>query len=264
MIEPIKDVFNIVFFIIISTVTILTYIQAKKTLFSPIKTEIFKFQLKMFEEVLGFFQDKTETDFIGIFDLRNIVIINAYRMTDDYVGSFFADEIPIDEGVKEKRDKSFVGETITIESANKYFDKVGINNPRIEKKPAKEKTTNPAIIFAHWQKYTYDFVGFTKRYDTAIKKLSAMSASPLLPKSLRDQINQFKKSAEDNLGLTREVITMCAKLMTEHYPTAEKMQKFTAEWIWNEFNDRRVHFEPIAHEILVSINTYLRIENIMK
>ena len=45
----IKDFFQIIFFCVVITVTILSYLQAKKSLFTPIKSETFKMQIKAFD-----------------------------------------------------------------------------------------------------------------------------------------------------------------------------------------------------------------------
>ncbi|MFQ2043355.1 hypothetical protein [Aeromonas sp. s11] len=50
-----KDIVNIMFFVAMAFLALLSYLQARKTIFQPIKTEIFKYQLKAFEEVIGHF-----------------------------------------------------------------------------------------------------------------------------------------------------------------------------------------------------------------
>jgi hypothetical protein len=42
----VKDIVNILFFLTVGTIGILSYLQAKKTIFTPLKTEIIKYQLK--------------------------------------------------------------------------------------------------------------------------------------------------------------------------------------------------------------------------
>lgn len=63
-VETYKDIANIIFFITMSIIAILSYIQAKRTVFSPIKTETFKYQLQAFEKVIEHFQDKSEIDLL--------------------------------------------------------------------------------------------------------------------------------------------------------------------------------------------------------
>jgi hypothetical protein len=42
-----------------SVIAVLSYLQARKTLFSPIKTEIFKIQMEEFKLVLAFFNKRS-------------------------------------------------------------------------------------------------------------------------------------------------------------------------------------------------------------
>jgi hypothetical protein len=61
-------------------VTILSYLHARKTLFAPIRTETFKLQLEAFREVLAYFQNKSEIDFVHAFDYERCVNLNALQM----------------------------------------------------------------------------------------------------------------------------------------------------------------------------------------
>jgi hypothetical protein len=70
--EDWKNFFNILFFIVMIVIAILSYIQARKTLFSPIKTEIFKVQIGAFQDVLKFFNRHNSYDFDREFDVNNI------------------------------------------------------------------------------------------------------------------------------------------------------------------------------------------------
>ena len=51
----VREAIQAMFFIVVGTVTVLTYLKAKRTLLQPIRTEIFKEQIKTFAELLGFF-----------------------------------------------------------------------------------------------------------------------------------------------------------------------------------------------------------------
>lgn len=55
---PLKDFFQIVFFIVVATVGAFTYLSASETLFTPIRTEIFKLQVYEFEKILFFLKTR--------------------------------------------------------------------------------------------------------------------------------------------------------------------------------------------------------------
>jgi hypothetical protein len=69
----IKDGINIIVLVIGCVIAILTFIQAKKSIFTPIKTETFRMQLKSFGELLDYFKDDGLSNFDGKFDIEEIV-----------------------------------------------------------------------------------------------------------------------------------------------------------------------------------------------
>jgi hypothetical protein len=167
-----KDYLNAAFFLVIGVLSILSYLQARKTIFTPIKTEIFKYQLKCFEEILEYFQYKTEIDFINCFDLDLIVKKNASCLLDDYVDAFFAQEFKRDPKKWKERYKEFVGAVFSKEYAEKnlfILDSSNFKEPEFKDEPS--TITNPAVILARWQEYEYGAVHYTKEYNDQIEKL---------------------------------------------------------------------------------------------
>lgn len=263
-ITVVRDVANVVFFIAMSTVTVLSYLHARKTLFAPIRTETFKLQLKVLEQLLAFFQDKTETDFQSFLDLPRIVSLNSFQMADAYASRFFQGDLEVDREKRVKRYKLLVGAVVSLKHAEKYFKDI---DPAIqEAKPVSKdsQVTNPAVILAKWQKYEHDAVGFTREYSDRVKELNRLATSPILPRELRELIVNFERACRDNLGLIGEAITECAREMPEHFTSASDMKNFSPHWVWNRFNARSVRFEPLAKDILEHVNTYLKVEDIMK
>jgi len=261
-IETIKNIFNILFFIAVASVGILSYLQARKTLFSPIRTEIFKLQLKNFEELLAFFQNKNEYELMKELDLDKILRLNSIQMADSYAKKFFSEEITIDEEIKKKNRSQLIGAVVPAEQMQKNFKKIDVSNRRPETK--QETITNPAIILSSWHKYEHSITGYTQKYEEQTKEVLRLSASPLLPKKLRELLGKFNNIAHKNLIQIGETISKSAKQMPEHFPTAAAMSEFDTNWIWNDFSDIREPLEPVAKEILSYMESYLNIENLMK
>ncbi|MGF7001527.1 hypothetical protein [Paraburkholderia sp. GAS32] len=263
IIEATKNIINILFFVIISVVTVLSYIQARRTFFAPIRTETFKLQLKAFEEVLLFFQNKSESDYVNVFDLHTIVSLNTLRMVDCYVAEFFPDEIDIDQVAREEVFSVIVGGTMNNEFLKKYYT---VPHSPISQEEYKETTkiTNPAVVFSRWKKYEHGYIEFTAQYVDQVKLLRTLSASPLLPKELRELIGDFVSLPGAALGTLERVLTACSKEMPTHCATAVDLKKFSDAWIWNKFNDEKPKFEPLAEKILDYVNSYLKVEDLMQ
>jgi hypothetical protein len=258
----IKDFFQIIFFCVVITVTILSYLQAKKSLFTPIKTETFKMQIKAFEEILLFFQNKRETDFTSQFDFDNLLGINAQLLIIDYIETFFKNEVEIDpEKVKELRNNS-AGAVVTQNYASKHFVKPDYYEK--QEKKEKEEITNPALILREWENYEYGKIEFTNKFNEEIEKLKNLSASPLIPQPLKDKINFFNKKIHDNLFLIGKVLTAVAKELPTTFPNSKSLNNLNQSGMWNKYNNDMEKVEEDAQQILAYIRQYLKIDELIK
>lgn len=262
VIGSIKDVFQIMFFSIVACVTILSYMQARKTLFTPIKTETFKMQIKSFEDILAFFQSKTETDFTHQFDFDFMVAANFRLMFTDYIKTFFKNEIKINEEPIKDLYAKFAGATITQSYMEKnfhlpeYFEKT--------QKKEKEEITNPALILQSWRDYEYGQVHFSKTFIDETEKLNKLIASPLLTTELKNKLKSFKEKVQGNHILIGVTLTELAQELPTKFPTAKSIENLEMTGVWNKFNSKKEDLEPNAKEILDYIRQYLRIENLIE
>ncbi len=262
LIGIVKDVLQILFFLIVGIVTILSYLQARKTLFTPIKTETFKIQIKDFEEILAFFQSKTETDFTSQFDFDFIINSNSRLMFADFIEHFHKNEIKIDkEKLKELR-KNFYGAIATQSWAERHF-----SSPDYFEKPEKEKPeeiTNPAIILENWRNYEYGPIHFSKKFSEETNKLSKLIASPLIPVDLKNLIVKFEKKVRENLHLVGKVLNNIAQELPQKFPTENSIKNFEPNGIWNRYNGEKEDLETTATEILKYIRRYLKIDKLVE
>lgn len=256
-----KDIFQIVFFIIVALITIFSYIQAKKTLFTPIKTETFKMQIKAFEEILAFFQTKTETDFTQQFDFDFIFHANCRLMLNDYIETFFKGKIKINEESMKELQKDFAGGLVSAEFAHKnfispeYYEKT-----KIDKEP---EITNPALILEKWKAYEYGHIFYSKKYFEESEKITQLIASPLLPITLKDKIELFDRKVKDNLFQIGKTLTTLAEELPQKLPNAKSVVQIDPAGLWNRYNKDYEYLEPTAKEILGYIRTYLKIDTLV-
>ncbi len=259
IVKTTADVFQILFFIVIASVTILSYIQARKTLFTPIKTETFKMQIKAFEDILAFFQNKTETDFARQFDIDFIVSANAQLLLNDYVELFF--KIKINSDVLQELNKNFIGAVASLSFAEKHFQ----SPEYFERTKPKEEIeiTSPAQIFEKWKIYEYGLIHYSKVFSEEMNKLTKIIASPLLPVELKNKLTEFEKTVNDNLFLIGSILTKISQEFPQKFPNAKSIYNFEMAGIENKYNREKKDLQPIAAEILVYIRHYLKIDNLV-
>jgi glutamyl/glutaminyl-tRNA synthetase len=262
LITTIRDLFQIIFFGVVFTITILSYLQAKKTLFTPIKTEIFKMQIKAFEEILIFFQNKSESDYAEQFDFDEIVNINCQYLFLDYIEHFFKNEISIDKEKVAVLKENTVGAIVSESYMSKHFMKLSYcdNLDKVEQ----EEITNPALILKSWQEYEYGKIGFTKKYEDEVEKLENLSASPLLPQPLKEKLNTFNRKVSENLSLVGKVLNEVAQELPTRFPNSNALKKYNQAGIWNTYNNEMKSLKNEADDILLYIREYLHIDTLIK
>lgn len=264
-VSTIRDIFTILFYIIIATITIFSYFQARKTLFTPIKTEIFKLQMKNFEEVLIFFQNKNDLEFMDFFDFETIVRLNSQRMFDDYILAFFKNEIKIDLKAREEAYKQYLVGGVATPS---YFEKHFVNPDYAISYDARDpdkapQATDRALVLKEWRKYKNEYIGFTEKYLKACDRLNHLIASPLLPQKLKELITIFQKEIDSNLQLVGDVLTEVSQELPDKYPDINSIKAFNPLGFWNRYVDKRKKLDESVSNILAFINNYLKIEKLI-
>lgn len=263
MITQTKDVVNIIFFIVIGSLAILSYLQAKRTLFTPLKTEIFKLQLKAIEELLTFFNLDALNDINSKFDLRKIVQLNSEELIIAYAKAFFGTEISTNIKNLNERLSSFTGFLLTDSYAQANV--FPMDTPMHEiTDPNPPTIDNPAVILARWQKFEFGMVGFTEKFSTAKNQLKVFLASPILTPEIKNLITEFEQSVNKNILLTTEILTKAAQEFPNRYPTIQSINEASFDWIWNKYNQEKIDLEQLQLSILKHIGNYLKTDKIIR
>lgn len=263
--EDWKNIFNIGFFLIVGIVTALSYFQARKTLFSPIKTEIFKLQVEEIKKILEAFNYKKQTEFDQETGIREVFDINACKMHLAYIDCFFKDQVPRLEEFSEEIDSAIYGAVMSTENFLKSFTQISAGEEEKELYPiSDDNPVEPALKLAKWNEYEQEAIHFTKKYSDAIEELSKLASSPLLPKELIARIHKVIEINRNNLLLIGDTLTEAAKKMPTKYKTIDQTMKFNQTWIWNEYNSSRESLDQSVSSVLKYINEHLKINEIMK
>jgi hypothetical protein len=258
----IKDIVNILFFVVVGTIGVLTYLQAKKTIFMPFRTETFKAQLKLFEEIFTFLEQNNRDLFIHTFDYRKIFGINAYLLLDTYAHTFFDGNIEIDKNIREYMQS----ELPIINMAPKHIDKFKNteNGLIFDFWKRKDKYHDYSEKLAHWQHFEYVAVHITSHFQEQMDQLDRFISSPLLPDSIKTLVREFQIEAYHNLHIMADAFTKAAKQLPNKYSSPESLINADTSWLWNMIIEKRVALEDLAKKIYDRLNQYLNINNLLK
>jgi hypothetical protein len=261
----VKDCVDIIFFIVAGAVVVLTFNRAKKSIFMPLRTETFKLQLKAIEDVLLYFEKRALIRIDDEFDLDKIVYLNAIKMLDDYVVTFFGNQFKKEEFSKNRGElfKDIAGEIATKDFAEHKFQVAGHFQQRAKDNPD-EAPLEPGQRVTRWNSYEHGVIYYTKAYQDATERLRRFNASPLLPKDLKALISEFEALVSKNLQKVGSVLTEVAKELPIQYPTFAILGKADLRWIWKKYIHARVPLEEKQNAVLAYLERYLQIDDLLE
>lgn len=245
-----RDGSQILFFFIVSTVTILTYIKAKRTLLQPIKTEIFKEQIKIFAEILGHFSGKGEIKLREEWGIPDLEQANTMLMFDEYASLFF--DIKMDRDKRLYNTKDCPIAIVSQEAMEKHFTLA--EGHTVEDREAPRPNPDPRTRAAIWSGHFHGVISIPRKYVEKEEELKRLADSPLVPAELGKLLDGFMETVRANAKVIGDTLTECAKEMPEKYPNIEELKKASFDWVHARINGKIHPLEEHAKKL----NSYLR------
>jgi hypothetical protein len=255
-IETIKDVVQTLFFLVVGVVTILTYLKARHTLLQPIRTEVFKEQVRVFSKILRIFSGKEEHELQRHFGLDEVFQVNMAAMFDTYANTFF--------GLKFERAKRPYSE----ENCPGGFYSAEAWEPcegHLKPEKASGLTEDEKTKEEKWANYIHDTIYFPKNYCRAHSELKNIGIeSPLLPSKLTHLLQDFLKTIDRSAISIGKFVVECAAEMPEKYPDLEPekypdletFKRSVPYWMENRYEEKSIKLKPKAKNIVSFIKEY--------
>lgn len=260
-----RDVTQIVFFIVIGVITILTYRKAKLTLLQPLRTEVFKQQLEVFGVVLGAVRHH-EIDLRNKFGFQELIEVNMVALYDSYARQFFDLNVPQEESpyniTKCPQIRIFAEAGGTYRSSFPNL-RLADGHLKSEDQPAKE-VPDPNTRAALWAGYKYNAIRLPKQFVEKEEEIASIADSPLITRELARLISDLEQTVDANVALVSTVLTEAAKEMPEKYPNVDTLKKSSFGWILVRYNKGFAHLEPKSEAIADYMRKYFKVEDLMK
>jgi len=242
-----RDLVQIAFFVIVATVTVFTYVHARRTLLQPLRTEVFKQQLKLMSDLLDFLIADYVGEINSTFPVDQLMRVNTAQMFDDYAESQLG--FKIDRDARPYSPKTCPARVIPVHlltEAGPYID------------GGAHQSSGPK-----WTDYKYEAIALPESYVAAQEKLRAFARSPLAPKKLIQLLRDLDRELHVRTGQVGEVLTECAREMPATYPDAATMKMAAASWVMNRFNQRTERLEPTVDKIVEYARGYFKPERLL-
>lgn len=247
-IGTVKDSIQIIFFAVIATLGLLTYLKAKKTLLQPIKTEIFKEQVKAFADVLKFFSGKGEVQLREELGFSEFFHANCLAFFDNYAHLFFEIDIDIE---KRPYRNELCPITIFREEDLELADDYTIpDSNKVKSKP--DPNTKASI----WLSKKNIPLRIPRKMTEAQEQIEKFIQSPLLPKKCVELIEDYRGQMRKNMMVINEILLECSQEMPAKYSNLEIMKKASTNWVHTKYIGRFEHLEPKARKLVDFVRKY--------
>ena len=259
-----KDLFNIIFFVVTGAIAVLTYLKARGSILQPIKTEVFKQQLIIFSEIMEIFNGKSELQIREFFAFKKIEFVNVIKLIDEYTKHFFEIKFNLEERPYNHKDCKTA--RVTKEALEKNF---WIDSDPIREEIAASRNddlieSNSPIKAAIWQKYEFGIVSIPNEFVEAEEKIDKIMKSPLLPKECVKYLSEIKEIADKNMDILMEVLKNVSQELPEKYPNTQALGNISLSWISNKYNDEFIFFEEKVNELLDYLRDYLKVDKLLE
>ncbi|GAA3526432.1 hypothetical protein AFL01nite_04900 [Aeromicrobium flavum] len=244
----IPEVVQTGFWIVVATVTILTYKHARSTLLQPLNTEVFKLQLESMSRVLGEFVGKDEIGLRHEFAFDELFTANIFLMLDNYAKTHLGLRRKPGSDTERPYEKcrTWLMDPADLEIANEY---VRLDT---ESEPSEE------ILVKSWADYGHSAMPIP---DVMVERKAALQAylqDPLLPTSCVKLIDEFLEVVDRRVTSLGEVLSRLAPTLPELYPNRDALDRASFDGFRNEWNSVAPNLEPQAQAITDFARSYFR------
>ena len=241
----IKDIVQVGFFAVMGTVAVLSYLKARKTLLQPLRTEVFKEQLRLLSDTLSLFIGKGELDLRDSFALHEMFDSNAIKLLDDYAEEALSVKVNREERRYRKYRVANVHPKTPVTPLDGHF-----------KEHNNDKSGNERIEKTSWEDYFFWVVDLPDGFVEGTRRIQNIMDSPLLPTQLLSLLREFLDAVNANVNLTRDLLNECARELPALYPQIEHVNKSSIDWMRSRYTKHFVHLEPKAKAIIDYVRKY--------
>ncbi len=249
--------FQILFFVCIGFVTVLTYLKARKTILTPLRAEVFKQQLGVFTEILRVLVGKGKSELSNYFGFKELTRANIFKLLDAFGAEFY--DLRVQKEQRPYSSQHCPGAVIAAKFLEPANDAVVVEcDARVT------RAADPRVRAARWAEFEFGDISLPKRHLEAVAHVERLAASPLLPKPCVALLIGLLKTVHQNVFILGRVLTECAKELPGKYGSAQLLRKAQVYWLANRYNNEFVDLEPHGVAVIEYVRNYLDVESLLE
>ena len=225
------DWVQIAFWIAAGLVAVLTYLQARKTFFQPLKLEVFKLQMALLARVHELCVGPERRGTVQAFDLNRIGSVNAYLALADYARTQFGEE-----GLAAVGDLN-PGSLKDCEAEHGVGFSAGAGSVQIE-------------------------ILVTEKYRGALAELLSMDRDLLVPTRLRELLDALLTAIMSYVSQYMMTTMESRQRLANLYPTLESLQALNRSSVWKARLQDLDSVQNAGEQIVRYVRDYYEVDHI--
>lgn len=206
--ELIKDIAQVAFYVTMGTLAVLTYMHARRTLFVPFASELYKAELRELLDVHELVRHKHLAALFEKFDLDRLFALNAKLMLECYFrvkfGGKYRDAFT-DSWIIKTFPELSPSETVLSEAPLGNWGPTELRDPEL-------RSSRP-----DWGAFRYWMVFWPQATKQTIDRIRIYQQSPLLPDSVKTELDTLGQSFFECLDEVARTLTAAAKEVPARY-----------------------------------------------
>jgi hypothetical protein len=244
--DRVTGFFQIAFWVVVAFVTISTYLHAKRTVFQPLRTEIFKKQIEEMAAVLRVFVGRTELELRKDWDFDYLFDANVEMMYDAYARFAFDAKIDADK-------RKYRREACPVSLVKPKF--LMPVDEHIAESEAHTPDNDASAENKVWE-YEHPEIAVPRGFIKTQDEMRTLLESPILPTKMASLIEEYIHAVENNMVRIWELIDECAKEMPQKYPSLDTLSRARHSWIHVRYIKGMDNLEPYADRIIKYVRDY--------
>ncbi|MFI0800389.1 hypothetical protein SAMN04489729_5155 [Amycolatopsis lurida] len=254
--QVVPAVIQSAFWVIVGTVTVLTYRHARKTVLQPLRTEFFKRQIDELADLLKYFVGLDETSLRKVSGHDKFFEANVVKMYDVYAMANLS--------VRPK--------DLEARPYGRKFCPLSVFMMRKDEEPLITSDIEPVLKVDEdvthrdqyerhrlaWEAgYKHREIHIPKLFAEFEGRMNSFIQNPYMPRKCVVEIEKLLKVVEENFFALPTIIEQGAERMSEHYPTLDDIVHADTGWLYNLWNDKLAPLDLRAKAIIDSAREHL-------
>jgi hypothetical protein len=255
----VKDWVQIGFWVIASLLACLTYLNARRGVLQPLRTEVFKAQLEALKNVQSLFIAKSELELRDAVALGEMVKQNAQNLLSDFAKVHFGQVYPRPGMTTGDAWKPLNPDSGKIIQDSKWFDcNLSLTEDRS----------------AFWKTYKIPGLQIPNAHSIGCDVIRQTLEHPLLPTPVQKSLEAYMSALAINVDTLVDVLNRCAAELPQRYATVDSIDQIVdgvdgRSWISNSYyrelslENGKKYMRQFADDVLRSIRDYLQADDLL-